>query len=67
MPVYNKLIRDRILEIIEADGLSYNARTLAPEEHLTEIKKKVGQVQSRFKRDMKKRKNLTRRQMNKMQ
>lgn len=41
MPVYNKLIRDRILEIIEADGLSYNARTLATEEHLTEIKKKL--------------------------
>ena len=41
MPTYNKLIRDRILEIIEAGGSSYNARTLAPEEHLTEIKKKL--------------------------
>ncbi len=41
LPVYNKLIRDRILEIIEADGRSYNARTLAPEEQLTEIKKKL--------------------------
>ena len=26
MPVYNKLVRDKILEIIEADGLKYNAR-----------------------------------------
>lgn len=41
MPTYNKLIRDRILEIIAADGLSYNARTLLPAEHLTEIKKKL--------------------------
>ncbi|WP_413366495.1 phosphoribosyl-ATP pyrophosphohydrolase [Lysinibacillus sp. 3P01SB] len=41
MPTYNKLIRDRILEIIEAGGSSYNARTLAPGEHLTEIKKKL--------------------------
>ena len=48
MPVYNKLIRDRILEIIEADGLSYNARTLAPEEHLTEIKKKLYEEAKEF-------------------
>ena len=41
MPVYNKLIRDRILEIIKANGQSYNARTLAPEEQLIEIKKKL--------------------------
>ena len=41
MPIYNKLIRDQILEIIAADGLSYNARTLKPEEHLIEIKKKL--------------------------
>ena len=48
MPVYNKLIRDRILEIIEADGHSYNARTLAPEEHLTEIKKKLYEEAKEF-------------------
>lgn len=41
MPVYNKLIRDKILEIIEADGLAYNSRVLKPEEHLTEIKSKL--------------------------
>ncbi|MER2106980.1 MAG: nucleoside triphosphate pyrophosphohydrolase [Solibacillus sp.] len=41
MPTYNKLVRDRILEIIAADGLTYNARTLRPEEHLTEIKNKL--------------------------
>lgn len=31
MPVFNKLIRDRILEIIEGDGLSFNAWTLVVE------------------------------------
>lgn len=41
MPVYNKLVRDRILEIIEKDNLQYNSRVLKPEEHLTEIKKKL--------------------------
>lgn len=41
MPVYNKLVRDRILEIIEAEGLSYNSRVLEKNEHLTEIKKKL--------------------------
>lgn len=41
MPVYNKLIRDRILDIIDADGLYYHSRVLQPEEHLTEIKKKL--------------------------
>ena len=41
MPTYNKLIRDRILEIIENDNLAYSARVLEPEEHLTEIKKKL--------------------------
>lgn len=41
MPTYNKLIRDGILTIIEADGLSYNARTLHSSEHLKEIKKKL--------------------------
>lgn len=41
MPTYNKLIRDGILTIIEANGLSYNARTLHSSEHLNEIKKKL--------------------------
>ena len=41
MPVYNKLVRDKILEIIEAENLAYQSRVLKPEEHLTEIKKKL--------------------------
>ncbi|MEK4169987.1 MULTISPECIES: nucleoside triphosphate pyrophosphohydrolase [Lysinibacillus] len=41
MPVYNKLVRDKILEIIEADGLKYNARILEPQELLVEVKVKM--------------------------
>ena len=41
MPVYNKLVRDKILEILEVEKLAYNSRVLKPEEHLTEIKKKL--------------------------
>ncbi|MBQ0138265.1 MAG: nucleoside triphosphate pyrophosphohydrolase [Kurthia sp.] len=41
MPIYNKLIRDRILEILESKGLTYNAYTLLPDQYLTEIKKKL--------------------------
>ncbi|WP_342551086.1 nucleoside triphosphate pyrophosphohydrolase [Lysinibacillus sp. FSL M8-0216] len=41
MPVYNKLVRDKILEIIEADRLSYNARTLESSELLKEVKAKM--------------------------
>ncbi|MER1958334.1 MAG: nucleoside triphosphate pyrophosphohydrolase [Solibacillus sp.] len=41
MPVYNKLVRDKILEIIEAENLAYNSRVLKPDEHLAEIKKKL--------------------------
>lgn len=41
MPVYNKLVRDRILEIIESDGLAYNARILESSELLKEVKAKM--------------------------
>ncbi|MBG9858116.1 nucleoside triphosphate pyrophosphohydrolase [Bacillus wiedmannii] len=41
MPIYNKLVRDNILEIIKAEGLSYNARILKPDELLVEVKAKM--------------------------
>jgi len=41
MPVYNKLVRDKILEIIESDGLAYNARILESSELLKEVKAKM--------------------------
>lgn len=48
MPVYNKLVRDKILEIIEAEGLKYNARTLQPEELLGEVKAKMIEESKEF-------------------
>ena len=41
MPTYNKLVRDKILEIIEANGLQYNARVLEADELLKEVKAKM--------------------------
>lgn len=41
MPVYNKLVRDKILEFIELEGLAYNARILEPSEILSEVKEKM--------------------------
>ncbi|MGN7478603.1 nucleoside triphosphate pyrophosphohydrolase [Solibacillus silvestris] len=41
MPVYNKLVRDQIPQIIEKSGSKFTARILHTSEHLTEIKKKL--------------------------
>lgn len=41
MIVYNKLIRDRIPEIIEEDGNECEIRVLNDEEYLTELDKKL--------------------------
>lgn len=41
MPIYNKLVRDRIPQIIEASGKTCTTRVLAPSEHLGEIKTKM--------------------------
>lgn len=41
MPVYNKLVRDRILEIIEKAGKHYSSRVLNEQEYITEVRKKM--------------------------
>lgn len=41
MPVYNKLVRDRIPQIIEASGKSFTMRMLTSHEQLGEIKNKM--------------------------
>lgn len=41
MPVYNKLVRDLIPQVIEKSGSKYTTRILEPSEHLTEIKNKL--------------------------
>ena len=39
--VYNKLIRDRIPEIIEKDGVGYKTRVLKQKEYKQELLKKI--------------------------
>lgn len=40
MPIHNKLVRDRIPEIIEATGKHFSTRILNNDEYLKELKKK---------------------------
>ncbi|EIJ78318.1 hypothetical protein PB1_12179 [Bacillus methanolicus PB1] len=40
MPIYNKLVRDRIPEIIESTGKQFSTRILSNEEYIKELKKK---------------------------
>lgn len=40
MPIYNKLVRDRIPEIIEGTGKASSTRILSDEEYIIELKKK---------------------------
>ncbi|MGG3449630.1 nucleoside triphosphate pyrophosphohydrolase [Domibacillus aminovorans] len=41
MPVHNKLVRDRILEVIEKAGRNYTSRILLEEEYKQEVRKKM--------------------------
>ncbi len=41
MPVYNKLVRDRIPEIIKNSGKIYRTRVLMEEEYISELRKKA--------------------------
>jgi predicted house-cleaning noncanonical NTP pyrophosphatase (MazG superfamily) len=40
MPLYNKLVRDKIPEVIHKGGNTCRVRTLSDEEYLTELQKK---------------------------
>ncbi|WP_421052395.1 phosphoribosyl-ATP pyrophosphohydrolase [Lysinibacillus capsici] len=48
MPIYNKLVRDKILEVIEAKGLSYHAHILEPSELVKAIKAKMIEEATEF-------------------
>lgn len=48
MPVYNKLVRDKILEIIEAEGLQYNAKILNASEFKNSVKVKMKEEAQEF-------------------
>lgn len=41
MPIYNKLIRDRIPEIIEATGKQFSTSVLSDEEYLVKLREKL--------------------------
>lgn len=41
MPLYNKLVRDKIPEVIKKTGKSYRVRTLNHHEYIIELKKKL--------------------------
>lgn len=41
MPVYNKLVRDRIPEIIENSRKKFTTRILGDNEYINELKKKL--------------------------
>lgn len=43
MPVHNKLVRDKIPEVIEKSGKQYRIRTLNDHEYIIELKKKLGE------------------------
>ncbi|MGX6443569.1 pyrophosphohydrolase domain-containing protein [Neobacillus sp. K501] len=40
MPIYNKLVRDRIPHVIENTGKNYSTRILDQQEYINELKKK---------------------------
>ncbi|MBQ0139393.1 MAG: nucleoside triphosphate pyrophosphohydrolase [Kurthia sp.] len=41
MPVYNKLVRDRILEVLEREKLTYSSKILNPSEFAKSVQKKL--------------------------
>ncbi len=48
MTPYNKLVRDKIPEILDAKGIAYKARTASPEEFKEELIKKLGEEVKEF-------------------
>ncbi|MDF2065496.1 nucleoside triphosphate pyrophosphohydrolase [Bacillus sp. Cr_A10] len=52
MPVYNKLVRDLIPQVIEKSGSKFTTRILDPSEHLTEIKNKLSEEVKEFQETM---------------
>jgi predicted house-cleaning noncanonical NTP pyrophosphatase (MazG superfamily) len=41
MPIYNKLVRDHIPEIIERTGKEFSTKILSNDEYITELRKKA--------------------------
>ena len=45
---YNKLVRDKIPEILDGKNISYKRRIASPEEYRTELIKKLGEEVAEF-------------------
>ncbi len=48
MESYNKLVRDKIPEILDAKGVQYEKRTASPEEYKAELIKKLAEEIKEF-------------------
>lgn len=48
MESYNKLVRDKIPEILDEKGISYEKRIASPEEYKAELVKKLGEEIQEF-------------------
>ncbi len=48
MSTYNKLVRDKIPEILDKKGVTYEKRIASPEEFKTELIKKLGEEIQEF-------------------
>ena len=48
MESYNKLVRDKIPEILDAKGVPYEQRIASPEEYKEELIKKLGEESAEF-------------------
>jgi len=51
MTKFNKVIRDKILEIIQKDGYTCNIQTLSDEKFLVEIEKKLSEEVTEYQND----------------
>lgn len=51
MKVYNKLVRDKIPEIIEADGKTCKTRILSDEEYITSLEAKLNEEVAEYQAD----------------
>ena len=51
MKVYNKLVRDKIPEIIEADGKTCKTRILGDEEYLAALEEKLNEEVAEYQKD----------------
>lgn len=51
MKIYNKLVRDKIPEIIEADGKSCKTRILPDEEYIAALEQKLNEEVAEYQKD----------------